>query len=57
MTDMRHYEITKLEFATLLGLEHQHNMETQIHSGMILKKEEMLFKYALGAKATPPPKI
>jgi hypothetical protein len=53
MTDRKRYEIMMLQFATLLGLEHQHTMETRIHSNEILK-EEMLFMYALGAIANSP---
>jgi hypothetical protein len=54
MTNRRRYEITVLEFVTLLGLEYQDTTDTRIHNNMILKKEEMLFTYALGATTNPP---
>jgi hypothetical protein len=54
MTYRRRYEITVLEFGTLLSLEHHHTMEIQIHTDKILKKEEMLFMYAPRAKPDPP---
>jgi hypothetical protein len=54
MTDKSRYEITVLQFATLLGLEHQHMMETWIHTDRTLRKEEMLFMYAPRVVANPP---
>jgi hypothetical protein len=55
MTDRRQYEIIVCVFASLLALEHQLTMESdnRIHTYNVLKSEEMLFMYALGAKPTP----
>jgi hypothetical protein len=54
MTDRPQYEITRLQFDTLLVLEHLHTMESRIHTNEILKKEEMLFMYAPGVEANSP---
>jgi hypothetical protein len=56
MTDGQRCAITVLEFAQILGLEHQLTMkqEAQIHTYNVLKLDEMQFMYALGAVACPP---
>jgi hypothetical protein len=54
MADKKKYEVTTHQFATLIGLDHQLEMETRIHNERILEKDQMIFMYVADAEAHPP---